>query len=217
MISVSGKNWEEINVNKRLIEKVKSEHNVSELISKLLISRNFDENEIYSINNTVELSNPFLNNSDFEECYKTLEEIIINKGNIQIIGDYDVDGIVSTSLIIKFFQFLKYPYSFYIPDRIKDGYGASLELIKKLTVKNIDLLILLDCGSNSHESIEYLNKKNIKTIIIDHHEIYKPYPKTKNLINPKKECLYTNYDYFCSASLTYFFVDYFLKKKKNRN
>ena len=217
MISVSGKNWEEINVNKRLIEKVKSEQNISELISKLLISRNFDENEIYSINNIVELSNPFLNNSDFEECYKTLEEIIINKGKIQIIGDYDVDGIVSTSLIIKFFQFLKYPYSFYIPDRIQDGYGASLELIKKLTVNKIDLLILLDCGSNSHESIEYLNKKNIKTIIIDHHEIYKPYPKTKNLINPKKECPYTNYDYFCSASLTYFFVDYFFKKKKIEN
>jgi len=165
MISVSGKNWEEINVNKRLIEKVKSEQNISELISKLLISRNFDENEIYSINNIVELSNPFLNNSDFEKCYKTLEEIIINKGKIQIIGDYDVDGIVSTSLIIKFFQFLKYPYSFYIPDRIQDGYGASLELIKKLTVNKIDLLILLDCGSNSHELIEYLNKKKLKQLL----------------------------------------------------
>ena len=214
MISVSGKHWEEINVNKRLIEKIKSEQNIPELIAKLLISRNFDETEIYSIKNKVELSNPFLNNFDFNECFKTLNEIIISNGKIQIIGDYDVDGIVSTSLIIKFFQLLKYPYSFYIPDRIKDGYGASLELIKKLTNNKIDLLILLDCGSNSHESIEYLNKKKIKTIVIDHHEISKPYPKTKNIINPKKECLYSNYDYFCSATLTYFFIDYFFKKKK---
>jgi len=217
MISVSGKHWEEINVNKRLIEKIKSEQNIPELIAKLLISRNFDETEIYSIKNKVELSNPFLNNFDFNECFKTLNEIIISNGKIQIIGDYDVDGIVSTSLIIKFFQLLKYPYSFYIPDRIKDGYGASLELIKKLTNNKIDLLILLDCGSNSHEAIEYLNKKKIKTIIIDHHEIFKPYPKNKNIINPKKECLYRNYDYFCSASLTYFFIDYFFKKKKIEN
>jgi len=214
MISVSGKHWEEINLKKRLIEKIKSEQNISELIAKLLISRNFDETEIYSIKNNVNLSNPFLNNADFNECFKTLEEIIVNNGKIQIIGDYDVDGIVSTSLIIKLFQFLKYPYSFYIPDRIKDGYGASLDLIKKLMTNKIDLLILLDCGSNSHEAIEYLNKKKIKTIIIDHHEIFKPYPKTKNIINPKKECLYSNYDYFCSATLTYFFIDYFFKKKK---
>jgi len=217
MISVSGKHWEEVTVNKRLIEKIKSEQNVSELIAKLLISRNFDETEIYSIKNKVGLSNPFLSNPDYNECFKTIEEIIINKGKIQIIGDYDVDGIVSTSLIIKFFQFLKYPYSFYIPDRIQDGYGASLKLVKKLTTNKIDLIILLDCGSNSYEAIDYLNKKNIKTIIIDHHEIFKPYPKTKNIINPKKECLYSNYDYFCSATLTYFFIDYFFKKKNIKN
>ena len=213
MISVSGKHWEEINVNKRLIEKIKSEQNITELIAKLIISRNFDETEIYSIRNEVELSNPFLNNPDYNECFKILEKIIINNGKILIIGDYDVDGIVSTSLIIKLFQFLKYPYSFYIPDRIKDGYGASIELIKKLTVNKIDLVILLDCGSNSHEAIEYLNKKKIKTIIIDHHEIFKPYPKTKNIINPKKGCSYANCDYFCSATLTYFFIDYFFRKK----
>ena len=217
MISVSGKYWEEININNRSIEKIKSEQNISELIAKLLISRNFDETEIYSIKNDVDLLNPFLNNSDYFECFKTLEETIVNDGKIQIIGDYDVDGIVSTSLIIKLFQFLKYPYSFYIPDRIQDGYGASLDLIKKLTVNKIDLLILLDCGSNSHEAIEYLNKKKIKTIVIDHHEISKPYPKTKNIINPKKECAYKVYDYFCSATLTYFFIDYFFKKKNIKN
>ena len=94
MISVSGKHWEEINVNKRLIEKIKSEQNISELIAKLIISRNFDETEIYSIKNEVDLLNPFLNNSDYFECFKTLEETILNKGKIQIIGDYDVDGIV---------------------------------------------------------------------------------------------------------------------------
>ena len=94
MISVSGKHWEEINVNKRLIEKIKSEQNISELITKLIISRNFDETEIYSIKNDVDLLNPFLNNSDYFKCFKTLEETILNKGKIQIIGDYDVDGIV---------------------------------------------------------------------------------------------------------------------------
>ena len=71
MISVSGKHWEEINVNKRLIEKIKSEQNISELIAKLLISRNFDETEIYSIKNTVDLSNPFLKKAIFVMLLET--------------------------------------------------------------------------------------------------------------------------------------------------
>ena len=217
MISVSGKHWEEINVNERLIEKIKSELNISKLIAKLIIYRNFDETEIYTIKNDVNLLNPFLNNSDYNQCFKTLEEVIVNNGKIQIIGDYDVDGIVSTSLFIKFFQFIKYPHTFYIPDRVQDGYGASLKLIKKLIANKPDLVIMLDCGSNSHEAIEYLNINKIKTIVIDHHEIFKPYPKTKNIINPKKECLYSNYDYFCTATLTYFFIDYFFNKKNIKN
>jgi len=217
MISVSGKHWEEINVNERLIEKIKSELNISKLIAKLIIYRNFDETEIYTIKNDVNLLNPFLNNYDYKECFKTLEEVIVNNGKIQIIGDYDVDGIVSTSLFIKFFQFIKYPHTFYIPDRVQDGYGASLKLIKKLIANKPDLVIMLDCGSNSHEAIEYLNINKIKTIVIDHHEIFKPYPKTKNIINPKKECLYSNYDYFCTATLTYFFIDYFFNKKNIKN
>jgi len=217
MISVSGKHWEEINVNERLIEKIKSELNISKLIAKLIIYRNFDETEIYTIKNDVNLLNPFLNNYDYKECFKTLEEVIVNNGKIQIIGDYDVDGIVSTSLFIKFFQFIKYPHTFYIPDRVQDGYGASLKLIKKLIANKPDLVIMLDCGSNSHEAIEYLNINKIKTIVIDHHEIFKPYPKTKNIINPKKEYLYSNYDYFCTATLTYFFIDYFFNKKNIKN
>ena len=217
MISVSGKYWEEINTSNRLIKKIKSDQNISELIAKLIISRNLDKTEIYSIKNEVDLLNPFLNNSDYYECFKTLEETIVNNGKILIIGDYDVDGIVSTSLIIKFFQFIKYQYSFYIPDRIQDGYGASLGLIKKLIVNKFDLVILLDCGSNSNEAIDYLNKNKIKSIILDHHEIFKPYPNTKNIINPKKQCSYSNYDYFCSATLTYFFIDYFFKKKNIKN
>ena len=76
---------------------------------------------------------------------------------------------------------------------------------------------MLDCGSNSNETVNLLNINGINSIIIDHHEIYKPYPKTKNLINPKKKCDYENLNYLCSASITFFFIDYFLNKKKLKN
>ena len=217
MKSVSGKYWEESKINQRVFEKIKSENNFTDIINKLIVLRNFNKEEIFTIDNRIKLINPFLKNKDFENSYKTFKETIKKKGKILIIGDYDVDGIVSTTLFIKFLKILNYPYDFHIPDRIKDGYGASFNLINKLIKKKPNLVIMLDCGSNSKDSVDLLNLNSINSIIIDHHEIYRPYPKTKNLINPKKECDYTNLNYLCSASLTYFFIDYFLKKENLKN
>ena len=217
MESVSGKYWEESKINQRIFEKIKSENNFPDIINKLILLRSFNKEEIFTINNKIKLINPFFKIKDFENSYKALKETIEKKGKILIIGDYDVDGIVSTALFIKFLKILNYPYDFYIPDRLKDGYGASLKLIKKLIKKKPNLVIMLDCGSNSNESVELLNMNSINSIIIDHHEIHKPYPKTKNLINPKKECDYENFNYLCSASITFFFIDYFLNKEKLKN
>jgi len=217
MKSVSGKYWEESKINQRIYEKIKSENNFTDIINKLILLRNFDKEEIFTIDNKIELINPFFRIKDFENSYKALKETIEKKGKILIIGDYDVDGIVSTALFIKFLKILDYPYDFYIPDRLNDGYGASLSLINKLIKKKPNLVIMLDCGSNSKDTVDLLNLNGINSIIIDHHEIYKPYPKTKNLINPKKKCDYENLNYLCSASITYFFIDYFLNKEKLKN
>ena len=65
---------------------------------------------------------------------------------------------------------------------------------------------MVDCGSTSNKAIDYLNENNIKSIIIDHHEINNPYPKSNVIINPKKNTDYGEYDYLCATTLTYFFI-----------
>ncbi len=214
MKSVSGKYWEEEKINKRIIEKVKIENNFEDLIARQIISKKFQKEEIYLINNRIDLVNPFLNNDDFIKATELLNNTINNKKKICIIGDYDVDGCVSASLIVKLLKYLNASYFYYIPNRFVDGYGSSLNLIKKLTIKKPDLVIMVDNGSSSNEAIEYLNKSKIKSIVIDHHEIYNPYPKADILINPKKKSTYSKYNYFSSGVLTYFFIDLFLKKKQ---
>lgn len=217
MISVSGKYWEEVSVNKRLVDKVKIDRNFSDLISKLIINRNFSDREIYSINNDVEFTNPFLRNKDFKIATQVLKKYIDNKAKILVIGDYDVDGCVSTSLIINFLNKHNTNSSFYIPDRFNDGYGASINLIKKLVKEKFPkLIIMVDCGSRSNDSVEFLNNNGIETIIIDHHNVNKPYPKSNVLINPKKECDYRQYDYYCSAFLTYSFLDFYIKNNNSK-
>ncbi|MFL2902067.1 MAG: single-stranded-DNA-specific exonuclease RecJ [Candidatus Pelagibacter sp.] len=214
IISVSGKKWQEKKVNSQLLEKIQQDYNFSKILSKLIISRKFDEYEIHLIEKDLKLSNVFYNNPDFINSIKLLEKTIKNKENICILGDYDVDGSISTSLFVNLFKSLNHPFFYYIPDRVIDGYGASKKLFEKLILKKPKLVIMVDCGSTSVDAINYLSKNNIKSLIIDHHEINKPYPKANVIINPKKNNGYIEYDYLCATTLSYFFLEMFIKKNR---
>ena len=214
MISVSNKKWQEKKFNKNLVEKIKQENNFSRILSQLIITRDFDQNEIYLIKNSLNLSNIFQNNPDFIKSVKLVGDSINKKEKICILGDYDVDGSAATSLLNKFFKSINHPFFFYIPDREKDGYGASKKLFEKLIIKQPKLIIMVDCGSTSIPAINYLNEKKIKSLIIDHHEINKPFPDANAIINPKKNNGYIEYDYLCATTLTYFFLELLNKQIK---
>ena len=215
MISVSGKKWEEKKTSKNSIEKLKQDYNFSDILSKLIISRKFDETELSSIDNHLDLHNVFSKNIDFEKSIELLTNSINNQENICILGDYDVDGSAATSLFVRFFKSIKHPFFYYIPDREKDGYGATKKLFQKLILDKPKLIIMVDCGSTSNEAIDFLNENKIKSLIIDHHEINKPFPKANVIINPKKDTGYINYDYLCATTLVYLFLDLLSKKIKN--
>ena len=91
MISVSGRRWKEKKVNKKLVEKVLQQYNFSNIISQLIVSRNFDEREIHLIENDLKLSNIFQNNSDFIKAVQLVENSMKKREIICIFGDYDVD------------------------------------------------------------------------------------------------------------------------------
>jgi single-stranded-DNA-specific exonuclease len=215
MISVSGKIWTEQKVNKNLVEKFKQDYELGDILSKLIISRNYDSSEIYGINNKQELTNIFLDDKDFQKASLILINAINNNENICILGDYDVDGACATSLLVRYFSYINQKHFFYIPDRTKDGYGASKKLFQKLILEKPKLIIMVDCGSTSNDAIEYLNKHNIKSIIIDHHEINKPYPKSNVIINPKKELIKKESSLLCATALTYFFIEIIIQKTKS--
>ena len=216
MISINGKKWELKKIDKNLVEKLAQDFNFSPTLSKLIISRNYDQSEIHSIENELNLPNVFVNNEDFNSAIDLVTDTINKHENICILGDYDVDGSAATSLLVRFFQSINHSFFFYIPDREKDGYGASKKLFEKLISKKPKLVIMVDCGSTSIEAIDFLNQNNIKSLIIDHHEISQPYPKANVIINPKKNNGYIEYDYFCATTLVYFFLELLSKKIKTK-
>ena len=215
MISVSGKKWEQKKINQNLVDKLKQDFNFSDILSRLIISRKFEDDEIATINTDLDLNNVFLNNEDFNQSIKLVVNCINNNEKICILGDYDVDGSAATSLFVKFLESINHSFFYYIPDREKDGYGATKKLFEKLILEKPKLIIMVDCGSTSNEAIDFLNENEIKSLIIDHHEINKPFPNANAIINPKKDNGYKEYDYLCATSLSYFFLDLLIKEIKS--
>ena len=137
------------------------------------------------------LNDPF-KFSDMKKAVNLILKTINNKGKIIIFGDYDVDGITSTSLLYLFFkEYFNYEIEYYIPDRRQEGYGLNKNAIKEITSQNYDLMITVDCGITAFEELKLAKKNNLKTIVTDHHQPGDDLPLADCILNPKiKKCSY---------------------------
>jgi single-stranded-DNA-specific exonuclease len=109
-----------------------------------------------------------------------------NRGETLVIfGDYDVDGITSTAILVNTLRPLGWRVHFYLPHRMVDGYGLSPEAVEKcLSSFPVTLLLAVDCGSTSTEVIADLQGRNIDVLVLDHHQIGAPPPPAHALVNP---------------------------------
>ncbi len=218
MISISGKKWTERNINDRIIEKTSIDNNFTYDLSKLVLSRNYTNTELNYLKHEYDFVNPFLKNNDFISASNLLLKILQKKSSVFIYGDYDVDGVSSTSILVNFFNHLKNPNYYIIPNRFVDGYGPNLSLIKKKLKNNTDVVIFVDCGSNSLDVINFLKKRNIDILIIDHHFINDKLDPDIIMINPMKKSKEYMSQNFCAAALTFYLIDLVntkIKKKIN--
>ena len=144
---------------------------------------------------------------------------IENKDKIGIFGDYDVDGASSSALLGNYFKKLKIPYEIYIPDRKKEGYGPSIEGIKELVKKNVKLIFTVDCGTLSHEAIDYANSNKIDVIVLDHHQSEIKLPKAFSIVNPNRIDDKSKLEYLCASGVTFMFLisTFFIEKKIGLN
>ena len=142
---------------------------------------------------------------------------IKEKEKITILGDYDVDGLSSIVLLRKFLGYFDIDTYSYIPDRITEGYGPNFKAIDKIKEQKTSLLIMVDCGTNSHEIISYVKKNKMDLIIIDHHKSFEKHINFLTLINPNSIPDSSGYGFLCSTGLTFIFINYLQKLFKLKN
>ena len=118
---------------------------------------------------------------------EAVDRIILSlekKEKILVYGDYDVDGVTATSLILLFLRDLGFSTHYYIPKRVEEGYGVNKKSIQKFAEEGVGLIITVDCGISSVEEIAYANALGMNVIVTDHHEPPIKLPDAAALINP---------------------------------
>lgn len=134
--------------------------------------------------NEEDLPDPF-KFEKMSEAVALVKDAMSKKEKIMVYGDYDADGVMSTSIVVKMFSYLKYRANYYIPSRYLDGYGLNLTRAKEIVEKGYKLLITVDNGISANEAIEYCKNNGMRVLVIDHHERGEILPDADVIIHPE--------------------------------
>ncbi|MCK5490521.1 MAG: single-stranded-DNA-specific exonuclease RecJ [Candidatus Pacebacteria bacterium] len=194
-------------INKKYPKKFQEQFpEFSSIVLQLLWDRKINNqtliNEFFNPDYLQDIHNPYLL-KDMDKAVQRIFHALENDEKIFVYGDYDVDGVTSSVVIVKTLIELKSVLkqiskeeakkfiSVYIPDRELEGYGLNKEAVKKIKQEKTDLIITVDCGISSFESVEIINKLGMEIIITDHHHIPEKIPNALAVINSRqKDCGY---------------------------
>lgn len=201
--------WLEIRKSGRFDE-IGKKYGIDPVVARIMRNRDVTEDgeiESYLNGTTASMGNPWLL-KDAKEGAELLREKIQEKKKIRIIGDYDIDGVMSTYILLQAIRELGGVVDVEIPDRIKDGYGVNEQLVEQAVADGVDTILTCDNGIAAKKELEAARDAGLTVIITDHHEI--PYqeeeqeriyliPKVDAVIDPKQEeCTYP-YKGICGA------------------
>ncbi len=188
-------NWEDLETAENWIQAkdLSSEFEISQILARLLVSRNLTSKKL--VLNFLEphskiCHDPFLmRNMDL--AVKRLNNALCLGEKVVIYGDYDVDGTAGTVMLYRFLQRLGMRISYFIPKRLKDGYGLTEQTLIELQKRDPRLIITVDNGARAVEEAAFLKRMGIDLLITDHHTPGEQLPDAFAMINPMRpDCLY---------------------------
>jgi len=138
---------------------------------------------------------------DIQKASQRIKEAISKNEQITIVGDYDVDGVVSTTIIVDFFRKIGKDVNYIIPNRFEHGYGLSPKIVDMIQE---GLVITVDNGISACEAALRLKEKSIDLIITDHHTVGEELPKAYAIVNPKQNDCYFPFKEICGAQVAWY-------------
>ena len=185
--SIGGNLWKIAEADERAVERLAQQLKLPYLAARILHLRgvsseeaeNFLEPKLQNL-----MPDPFVL-KDMEKAAKRIARAVVEKQKIAIIGDYDVDGATSSSVLRLFLEACGNVPEVHIPER-DEGYGPSMKAVDDFDAWGAELLITSDCGTTAFEPLEYAGEKGMDVVVLDHHEAETKLPKVYALVNPKR-------------------------------
>ena len=199
-------------------ERISARFHISPVLARIMVNRDIKEEDFsLYLNSDLNLMHDAKDLYGVEDAYKEIMSEIKKGKKIRVVGDYDIDGVCSSYILMKSLKHFGANVDVRIPDRIKDGYGINDNIINEAANDKVSMIITCDNGIAAHKQMELANKFGIKVIITDHHEVYqedgKDYlPVADVVINPKRsDCRYP-FKTICGALVAYKLVEYIYKR-----
>lgn len=186
--SISGKYWSAHSYDENFVSELQRYLGIDDFLARIISTR------VSSITTAEQFLNPKIKSLlpdpfhllDMQKAVDRIIKAINDNEKICIFADYDVDGATSAALLKNLFRVLEINTSIYVPDRITEGYGPSLEAMKKIKSQGTKLVITVDCGSVAFEALEYATNLGLEVIVIDHHISMDNLPNAVAVINPNR-------------------------------
>ncbi|MGD0037435.1 MAG: single-stranded-DNA-specific exonuclease RecJ [Bacteroidota bacterium] len=186
-------------------QSLSQELSISLILTEILVSRGIDTFEkarTFFRPSLEDLHDPFIMDQ-MDAAVKRISIAILNNEHIVVFGDYDVDGTDSTAMLWKFLKDAGANVSYFIPDRIKDGYGISTAGIDHVRDTGAKLLIAVDCGITAVQQTEYARSNSIDVIICDHHEPGNEIPNAAAVLDALKPSCSYPFKYLCGCGVAF--------------
>jgi single-stranded-DNA-specific exonuclease len=181
------KQWRLRKAEPELAQKLASELILSPVSAQILINRGITDlssAQIFMHPKLQYLKDPFEIPNILSACRRVL--LAKERGEkVVVYGDYDVDGVTGTVILLETFKYLGIKSDFYIPSRYGEGYSLNTEAIKKIKDEGAALIVTVDCGISSLEEIEYANSLGMEVIVTDHHNLPQKLPPAYAIVNAK--------------------------------
>jgi len=175
------------NTDNKKVDELAKETKTPKLVISILFNRGFDTVDKINqfLNPKLEmLADPFLLH-DMEKGCERIKKAIMLGEKITVYGDYDADGLTSTSIMYEALLQLGADVRYYIPDRFKDGYGPNVEVYKQLINQGTSLIVTVDNGVSGLKAVKYAQEQGVDVVITDHHEMPAELPNAYAIIHPR--------------------------------
>ena len=183
------KKWVIRQADKERASQISEKFNIDPFVAFLMVSRGIvdDLDVVNFMTDEFMLSSPF-DMADMDEAIFTVSEAIENGDKICIYGDYDCDGVTSTTLLVDFLRSKGADVCYYIPSRETEGYGLNNSAIDEIARWGVNLIITVDNGISAFDEAEHIYELGMSLVVTDHHQLTDgKLPRAEAVVNPHRE------------------------------